>query len=106
MKFHWGSEPDQTWSATAFLDMVHSGLFGLKYTGAGLTFAPNLPAGWGDVTLRNLRYRDADLTITLRGAGTTIRSVTIDGQPSRAEIPATLKGAHTVEITLTGAAAW
>ncbi|WP_258949604.1 MGH1-like glycoside hydrolase domain-containing protein [Lentzea californiensis] len=104
VKFHWGSEPDQTWSATAFIDMVHSGLLGLRYGERGLSFAPNLPAGWGDVTLRNLRYRDADLTLTLRGAGTTIRSVTVDGRPSRAEIPATLKGAHTVEITLTGAA--
>ncbi|MCG8923062.1 glycosyl hydrolase family 65 protein [Lentzea sp. CC55] len=103
VKFHWGSEPDQTWSATAFLDMVHTGLFGLRYGDAGLTFAPTLPAGWGDVTLRNLRYRDADLTISLRGAGTTIRSVTVDGRPSRPEIPATLTGAHTVEITLTGA---
>lgn len=103
VKFHWGSEPDQTWSATAFLDMVHTGLFGIGYTDRGLTFAPNLPAGWGDVTLRNVRYRDADLTIALRGAGTTIRAVTVDGRPSRAEIPATLTGAHTVEITMTGA---
>ena len=103
VKFHWGSEPDQTWSATAFLDMVHTGLFGLRYGDAGLTFAPTLPAGWGDVTLRNLRYRDADLTISLRGAGTAIRSVTVDGRPARPEIPATLTGAHTVEITLTGA---
>jgi hypothetical protein len=103
VKFHWGSEPDQTWSATAFLDMVHTGLFGLRYTERGLTFAPNLPAGWGDVTLRDVRYRDADLTIALRGAGTTIHSVTVDGRPSRAEVPATLRGAHTVEITLTGA---
>ncbi|USX54696.1 glycosyl hydrolase family 65 protein [Lentzea sp. HUAS12] len=105
VKFHWGSEPDQTWSATAFLDMVHTGLFGLRHTEAGLSFAPTLPAGWGEVTLRNLRYRDADLTIRLRGAGTTISSVRIDGRPARAEVPATLRGAHTVEITLTGAAA-
>ncbi|ANZ40372.1 glycogen debranching protein [Lentzea guizhouensis] len=104
VKFHWGSEPDQTWSATGFLDMVHSGLFGFRYGERGLAFAPNLPAGWGDVTLRNVRYRNADLTISLRGAGTTIRSVTIDGRPSSAEVPATLQGAHTVEITLTGAA--
>ena len=101
MKFRWGSEPDQTRFAPACSDMVHSGLFGLRYASAGLAFAPNLPAGWGDVTLR---YRDADLTITLRGAGTTIRSVTVDGRPSRAEISAVLKGAHTVEITLPGAA--
>jgi mannosylglycerate hydrolase MGH1-like protein len=105
VKFHWGSEPDQTWSATAFLDMIHTGLFGLTFTDRGLSFTPGLPAGWGDVTLRNLRYRAANLTIALHGAGTRVRSFTIDGRPSPAELPATLSGDHTVEITLTGAPA-
>ncbi|VVJ22376.1 Uncharacterised protein [Amycolatopsis camponoti] len=106
VKFHWGSEPDQTWSATAFLDMIHTGLFGLTFTDRGLAFAPDLPAGWGDVTLRNLGYRAANLTITLRGAGTKIGSFTIDGRsaPGNA-IPSTLSGSHTVAITLTGAVA-
>ncbi|MFJ7213308.1 MGH1-like glycoside hydrolase domain-containing protein [Amycolatopsis sp. NPDC098790] len=105
VKFHWGSEPDQTWSATAFLDMVHTGLFGLTFTDRGLVFSPDLPAGWGDVTLRNLHYRDATLTIALRGAGTKIGSFTIDGRraPGNA-VPATLTGEHTIAITLTGAA--
>ncbi|SFW79426.1 MGH1-like glycoside hydrolase domain-containing protein [Amycolatopsis australiensis] len=105
VKFHWGSEPDQTWSATAFLDMIHSGLFGLTFTGRGLAFAPDLPAGWGDVTLRNLRYRAANLTIALHGAGTRIASFTVDGRPAPGNaVPATLSGDHTVAITLTGAA--
>ncbi|MCR6487545.1 glycogen debranching protein [Amycolatopsis sp. OK19-0408] len=106
VKFHWGSEPDQTWSATAFLDMVHTGLFGLTFTDRGLTFAPDLPAGWGDVTLRNLRYRTANLTIALHGAGTRISSFTVDGRPAPGNaVPATLSGDHTIAITLTGAAA-
>jgi hypothetical protein len=106
VKFHWGSEPDQTWSATAFLDMIHTGLFGLTFTDRGLTFAPGLPAGWGDVTLRNLSYRAANLTISLRGAGTKVSSFTIDGKPAPGNaVPATLSGSHTVAITLTGAAA-
>ncbi|MEV6638860.1 glycosyl hydrolase family 65 protein [Amycolatopsis sp. NPDC051371] len=106
VKFHWGSEPDQTWSATAFLDMIHTGLFGLTFTDRGLTFAPDLPAGWGDVTLRNLSYRNANLTITLRGAGTRVGSFTIDGRPAPGNaVPATLSGSHTIVITMTGAAA-
>jgi hypothetical protein len=106
VKFHWGSEPDQTWSATAFLDMIHTGLFGLTFTDRGLTFAPGLPAGWGDVTLRNLSYRNAQLTISLRGAGTRVSSFTIDGRPAPGNaVPATLSGSHTIAITLTGAAA-
>ncbi|MTD54493.1 MGH1-like glycoside hydrolase domain-containing protein [Amycolatopsis pithecellobii] len=106
VKFHWGSQPDQTWSATAFLDMIHTGLFGLDFTDSGLSFTPDLPAGWGDVTLRDLHYRNADLTIALHGAGTRIGSFTIDGRRAfRSEIPASLSGKHTIDITLTGATA-
>jgi hypothetical protein len=106
VKFHWGSEPDQTWSATAFLDMIHTGLFGLGFTDRGLSVTPDLPAGWGEVTLRDLHYRNADLTITLRGAGTRIRAFTVDGKTVPGNtLPATLTGRHTVEITLTGASA-
>jgi Bacterial alpha-L-rhamnosidase 6 hairpin glycosidase domain len=104
VKFHWGSQPDQTWSATAFLNMIDSGLFGLTFGENGLTLRPTLPAGWGDVTLRGLHYRDATLTIALHGAGTTIRSFTVDGKRVHGTtLPASLSGQHTVEITLAGA---
>jgi hypothetical protein len=104
VKFHWGSQPDQTWSATAFLDMINSGLFGLGFQDNGLSIAPTLPAGWGDVTMRGLHYRNATLTIALHGAGTQIRSFTIDGKRVHGHhIPASLAGNHTIEITLTGA---
>jgi hypothetical protein len=104
VKFHWGSQPDQTWSASAYLDMITSGLFGLGFQDNGLSIAPTLPAGWGDVTMRGLRYRNANLTIALHGAGTKIRSFTIDGKRAlNHQVPASLVGDHTVEITLTGA---
>ena len=38
---HWGSAPDQTWSATAYLRMMYSGLFGMRFTPSALTFAPD-----------------------------------------------------------------
>jgi hypothetical protein len=104
VKFHWGSQPDQTWSATAFLNMIDSGLFGLSFGEHGLSIAPTLPSGWGDATLRGLHYRDATLTIALHGAGTRIRSFTIDGRQVRGDaVPASLKGSHTVDVTLAGA---
>ncbi|TCC49093.1 glycogen debranching protein [Kribbella capetownensis] len=101
LKRRWDSEPDQTWSATAFIDMMHTGLFGMVFDDRGLTFAPALPSGWGDVTLSGLRYRDAGLTMTLRGAGKVIRSFELDGSPcGEFGIPASLHGDHTIEITL------
>ncbi len=104
VKFHWGSQPDQTWSATAYLNMIDSGLFGLSFSDNGVSFAPTLPAGWGDATLSGLHYRDATLTVALHGAGATVRSFTVDGRrvPGHS-LPASLKGRHTVDITLTGA---
>ncbi|MCO5999026.1 MGH1-like glycoside hydrolase domain-containing protein [Actinoallomurus rhizosphaericola] len=104
VKFHWGSEPDQTWSATAFLNMIDSGLFGLNFGDRSLSVTPTLPAGWGDVTLRGLHYRDATLTIALHGAGTRIRSFTVDGRRVHGDsVPASLTGEHTVDVTLAGA---
>ncbi|GAB2840757.1 glycogen debranching protein [Actinoallomurus bryophytorum] len=104
VKFHWGSQPDQTWSATAFLNMIDSGLFGLNFGDRGLSVMPTLPAGWGDVTMRGLRYRNATLTVALHGAGTKIRSFALDGRRVPGDIvPASLTGRHTIDVTLAGA---
>lgn len=98
----WTSEPDQTWSATAYLRMIHAGLFGLKLTTDGITFAPTLPPAFGDATLSGLGYRGASLTIALHGAGNVIDAFSIDGAPAEpAAIPAALTGTHTIDITLT-----
>lgn len=100
---YWQSKPHQTWSATAFLQGIHSGLFGLRFNAAGLRFAPVLPLGWGEVTLRGLDYRGMNLDITLSGAGTRIASFRIDGQEAAEPfIPANLLGKHHIEITMTG----
>ena len=101
LKRRWDSQPDQTWSATAFIDMMHTGLFGMTFDGPGLTFAPTLPHGWGDVTLSGVRYRDAVLTVTLRGTGNVIRSFNLDANSSKEYgVPASLHGHHTIDITL------
>jgi hypothetical protein len=100
---HWASEPDQTWSATAYLRMVYDYLFGMDFTTSGITFQPTLPAGWGNVTLTGVQYRGATLNIDLQGSGKVISSFTIDGTTTTNDsIPATPTGTHTVTITLTG----
>ncbi|MFI5734953.1 MGH1-like glycoside hydrolase domain-containing protein [Kribbella sp. NPDC051587] len=101
VKYHWNSQPNQTWSATAFIDMMHTGLFGMNFDDRGLTFTPTLPEGWGDATLRGVRYRNGDLTIRLHGAGTSIESFAIDGKRVRGNsVPASVTGRHTIDITL------
>ncbi|MER7251309.1 glycosyl hydrolase family 65 protein [Kribbella sp. NPDC000426] len=101
LKRRWDSQPDQTWSATAFIDMMHTGLFGMTFDDQGLTFAPTLPPGWGDVTLTGIRYRDAVLTVTLHGTGTTIQTFTLDGtERTDHAVPSSLHGHHAIDITL------
>jgi len=68
---HWPSEPDQTWSATALLRLVHLGLFGLRYEPAGLRFAPTVPARFDGTTLTGFPYRDAVLDLASPDRGRT-----------------------------------
>jgi hypothetical protein len=61
------------------------------------------PAYRGDRTLSNLHYREAVLTVTVKGFGNGVASALLDGRAiPRAEFPARLTGAHTLEITLNG----
>lgn len=97
----WKSQPEQTWSATAYLSMIHNGLFGMHFTAQGLELAPLLPHDWGEVTLSSLTYRQMTLSINLRGEGSKIARFAIDGRPTERHVaPADLRGAHVVDITL------
>ena len=99
--FHWGPILDQTWSATAYLRMMYQGMFGMNFRPDGVALAPTLPAGWGNVKLSGLKYRDAVLDITLEGQGNRIVSVNMDGKAVKtAFVPASLSGPHRLVIAL------
>ncbi|MGW0633217.1 MGH1-like glycoside hydrolase domain-containing protein [Streptomyces sp. NPDC002758] len=102
---HFVSQPDQTWSATAFLRLVHDGLFGLTFTPDGLRLRPCLPPGWGTVTLRGLRYRDMTLDIALTGGGSAVRACTIDGRSAEPVVPTHTTGHRTLHVELDGESA-
>jgi cellobiose phosphorylase len=83
--------------------MVFNGVFGIHYTPGGIVFSPTLPAGWGDATLSGFSYRKAAFTVRLHSSGNQIRAFSLDGRPQNQPLfPATLTGAHTVDITLGG----
>lgn len=96
---HWDSAPDQTWSATAYMSMMTNGLFGMRFEPEGLRFEPLVPKGWGDVTLSGVPYRAATLDLVLRGSGTKVRALRLDGEAVRL-VPGDLVGRHTVEIAV------
>jgi hypothetical protein len=89
-------------SAAAQLAATYKVLFGIRLDADRMRFEPFVPRAYaGTRTLRNLRYRNAVLTVIVRGFGNEAREVRLDGRiVSRAEIPATLSGAHTLDITL------
>ncbi|MFD3523230.1 hypothetical protein [Streptomyces sp. NPDC058653] len=95
----WESEPDQTWSATGYLRLIHQGLFGMRFERDGLRLTPSLPPGWGPVTLRDLPYRNMTLDITLTGSGNRPVSTTLNGRRTTT-IPPTLRGRHQVGVHL------
>jgi hypothetical protein len=71
-----------------------------------LLFQPMIPPPYaGTRSLRNLHYRDAVLTVTIRGFGNGVARASFDGKAvSRAEVPAVahLAGNHTLEIEMNG----
>src|SRR3954447_9186569 len=94
----------QLWSVAGNLATQYRVLFGMRFRPDRLEFAPMVPPAYGgERTLSNLRYRGAVLTVTVRGSGDGVASARLDGRPvARAEIPATLTGAHTLEIEMNG----
>jgi hypothetical protein len=99
----WDSVRHQTWSATGYLRMVYQGLFGMRFEDAGLRLQPLVPASLGvrSITLLGLKYRHAELNLTVTGVGNRILRCSLDGVlQTTALVPSTLTGKHDVEITL------
>lgn len=94
----------QLWSVAGTLSNTYRVLFGMRLEPERLRFAPMVPPTYaGTRTLRGLRYRNARLDVTLRGHGTGVQRMTIDGRTAAAHaVPATLAGSHVVEITMNG----
>ncbi|MCM1137534.1 MAG: hypothetical protein NC221_02520 [Duncaniella sp.] len=84
--------------------LVLKGLLGMAFTPKGISFSPMLPSLFpGRKTLSNFRYRDSELTISVRGTGDRIAGFFIDSvSKSPAFVPADLVGKHNIDITLSG----
>jgi Mannosylglycerate hydrolase MGH1-like glycoside hydrolase domain/Glycosyl hydrolase family 65, C-terminal domain len=96
--------PRQLWSASGFLSMVYHGLFGMDFSRSGIKFAPVVPDNFRELTLRDVRYRQAILRIVIKGHGTRISQFRLDGKRTRAIFPGAETGAHEIEIVMGGTA--
>lgn len=98
---HWVSCRLQTWSATAFINMVHSGLLGLRLMPDGILFQPHLPDGIQVAELSGIRYRNISLDITIKGKGSRIKSFRINGkQQANPFVSSSAKGNVAVVVEL------
>ena len=94
----------QLWSVAGTLAMTYRVLFGMRAEAQRLVFRPMVPPAYdGERTLRSVRYRRTELTVTVRGHGTGVARAWLDGRSiPRAEVLASLSGAHTLVIELDG----
>jgi glycogen debranching enzyme len=98
----WQATSRQTWAATAYLRMVLLGLVGMRFDTDGIRFEPCVPKGISSVDLRNVRYRNMMIDVTIRGTGTKVKQCLINGKEARDHrLPAQTEGPHNVSILLT-----
>ena len=99
--FHWLSCRLQTWSATAYLNMVHFGLAGIHIDTSGISFLPFLPESLHYLEIKDLNYRRTILHITIIGKGSEIRSFLVNGiRQTNHRINANSKGKTEITIEL------
>jgi len=76
----WESKPRQSWAATAYLAMVLRGLVGIEPTTEGIRISPCVPEGLHEVKLSNVRIRSTRLDLTVRGTGTKVQRLEVNGR--------------------------
>lgn len=99
--YHWNSCRLQTWSATAYVNMVHSGLLGMSFNETGLKLSPYLPGDIHYLKVTGLKYNRSELSIELIGSGRKIKSFYLNGiKQDRDTVPSSLTGSNEVVILL------
>lgn len=90
------------WSMAGNIAMVHRIFIGMNFDVDGIRFNPVIPKVFsGSRTLRNFKYRNSILNITVKGYGRRIYSITLDGNPLSGNLlPATISGKHDIKIKM------
>jgi len=92
----------QLWSVAGTLAMPLRILMGIRLFEDRLELHPCISEAYnGQRTLRNLKYRDSILDITLTGFGNIVETIRLDGTVlETATVPASLAGRHTIDIQM------
>lgn len=91
----------QLWSICGMLGAVYHGLFGLQFEGNNLVFSPCVPKEYaGSHWITGLRINRMNLSVHLKGYGTEICSVLVNGKPGLPTIPLDTEGNIQIELVL------
>ena len=97
----WNATNRQTWAATSYLRMIVFGLFGLNTDTEKISFSPCVPNDFNKIILTNLRVRNMILKIIIKGNGTEIKKITMNGEEMKeAVISLDITGLQTVAIEM------
>ena len=99
----WASCRRQSWSATAFLRMVLTGLCGMRFEPGGIRFRPCVPESCNKLRLKGLVYRGMVLDISVTGSGSELAELTVNGRRAETSfLPAAGSGKVCIAIKLAG----
>jgi glycogen debranching enzyme len=96
----WASCARQSWTASAYLRLLLTGLFGLQFDPQGITFNPYLPAGVDRVEIEGLSYRACRMSIRVEGRGGQVAQFSIDGESAKPFLNAAEQGERKVHIQM------
>jgi glycogen debranching enzyme len=97
----WESCRHQTWSATAFLNMMYYGVLGMTIENGSIRFSPFLPENIHKLEIHDIIYRNAHLKISISGNGSQIKSFVVNGkEQTNYAIDYNTKGNLTIEIKM------
>ena len=98
---HWASCRLQSWSATAYINMIHYGIAGIRMDENRMTFSPYLPEDVHYLKITGLVYRQSRLNVVIKGSGKKIKAFLLNGvQQIEFIISSGIKGENEIEIVM------
>ena len=81
--------------------MVLYGLVGIRLENNKIFFQPYLPSSIGQISINNIKYQEAELSITIKGSGTKIKKFILNGKKQSIPVLSkNLKGSNRIVIEM------
>jgi len=101
-EYVWQSCSRQTWSATAFIRLLLLDVVGMNFTPESVRFKPLISGNILPIHLKNIKYRQMELDITIKGAGSEIAEFYIDDKLQKTPVlSAGQVGKKNIKIVMT-----